>query len=143
MTVDNIVHVLKHHCGALLYLLRGVQYRRCAALCRTQRRGSEKRGLDLVAAYVGEPDRGEHVDTVHSEFQTGMPIDRFDQTARGGRGHHVIAHSLGLHLRAGKAGVIAPDLYQHRHTHHLLPLQVGALTVICFCTTKLPPLQFI
>lgn len=38
MTVDNIVHVLKHHCGALLYLLRGIQYRRCAALCRTQRR---------------------------------------------------------------------------------------------------------
>ena len=87
--------------------------------------GGQQGGLDLVAPDVGKPDGPlgvflggcfvlgvkaeglEQIDAVNRITQPGVPVDGFHKAPRGGRGGHVVAHTLGLHFRTSETGIVA------------------------------------
>ena len=121
MGLNNIPHIPQQQGGPLLNVVGCAQIQLpLAPLHHRPGRAGGESGLDLVAPQVGEADGSAHMDAVDDPLQPRMPVDGLHQPPGGGGGHDIVAHPFYFHLRAGKEGIIPPDLQLNGHRRSLL-----------------------
>lgn len=109
--VYPVGHVAEEQAGALLAIFLDVETKIALARfhCRLDVTGGYHAGY-LVAPQVDPADGIQDFDLAHMPADRRFPENRLEAGARGGWRHHVVAHPLDLHLRAGKAGIGAGKL---------------------------------
>src|SRR5258708_5962547 len=65
--------------------------------------------VDLVAPYVRKTNRVEDVNAVNHPANLRFPINGLENSARGRRCNHIVAHALDLHFRTAKERIVARD----------------------------------
>src|SRR5690606_25805467 len=110
--LDDIGHVAQQGGGALLpvildqagQLVGASGFHGFANACRRQL------AAHLIAPQRFEADRLEDMYTVHYPANRRLPVDGFENPARGGRGNDVVGDALHLHLGSSETGPLSPDL---------------------------------
>ena len=98
---DDIVDVRQHHGGALDDLFRRDEVRLIFLALRDAHGGApENFAFYLVAPNGGELDGVQNVDAADMPAYSGVIIQTFNYTARGGRGGDIVAYTLDFHLSA-------------------------------------------
>ena len=93
--------ICQHHGGALDDLFRRDEVRLIFLALRDAHGGApENFAFYLVAPNGGELDGVQNVDAADMPAYSGVIIQTFNYTARGGRGGDIVAYTLDFHLSA-------------------------------------------